>query len=148
MERAPLETRRHYLRRVAERQRFLADVLVTAVEGGINSWATVIEYHPEPASEARAVVVDTETYAERMEETYKPDGTPPDAAWFSEHGHEVGVEDLDIAIERVRSYEAQIGLGLKASIDYGSSRGDAGEIDADAADALFQIAAFGEITYG
>jgi hypothetical protein len=67
MKRAPLETRRHFGRRVEARQQFLADIIITAVEGGTGYWATAFGYRHETPTLTRVVLVPNEDYEEAAE---------------------------------------------------------------------------------
>lgn len=144
VKRAPLETRRHYARRVEARTEFLADIIITAVEGGTNYWASAFGYTHTSPSETRVVLVPSED----LEEAGLWSGKPITEAWLSEHGHEVTTAKVEAVLERIRTYEVQIALSDQAMIDHANHETDAGHIDADLADTIVQIACFGEVVYG
>jgi hypothetical protein len=147
MKRAPLETRRHFLRRVETRQQFLADIIITAVEGGTGYWATAYGYKHETPSGTRVVLVANDDYEEAAEAAFAG-GPAPDAAWLRQHGHEVETWQVQDAIERIIDRRAKVGLDLRARLQFASSNNDAGDIDAGDADTIVQIVCFGEVVYG
>jgi hypothetical protein len=105
-----------------ERTEFLSDVLITAVEGGINYWAQVTAYDPD---DGRAVVLD-------------------------EDGDEFVVDGdkLATALGRIRRGEVKyLDASVARFITEASRENEAGDIDAGLADAIFQVAALGELVY-
>lgn len=133
--------------RTAERQEFLADVITTAVEGGINYWAQVLEYRwytptldggsaePGPNGTANAYVTLT-------------DLEDPD-------------EQYDITVDSIARALSMIRASLKGGgrpkgwnrtdamrVLAASSANDAGDIDSADADCVLQYAIFDEVVYG
>jgi hypothetical protein len=147
VKRAPLETRRHFARRVEARQQFLADIIITAVEGGTGYWATAFEYRHETATLTRVVLVPNETYEEAFEIAFAG-GPEVDKTWLKQHGYEVETWQVEAAIERIIDRRADVGLNLRARLQFASSNNDAGDIDAGDADSIVQIVCFGEVVYG
>lgn len=147
MKRAPLETRRHFARRVEARQEFLADILICAVEGGINHWATVLSYEYKTPSETHVVIVESEPDEPVSIEKLR-------AYMRGELGEaQVGAYPIDTgrietAIARIIGYEAKCRLDLRATLDWASKNTEAGDVDAEIADVVMQVACFGEIVYG
>lgn len=112
-----------------ERALFLQDVLITAVEGGTGYWASVSDYHwdDDAPDTARATLHD-------MEE--------------DDREHRVTIDTIASGVRRIVHGEVQLNLTLRTAITYGSLHNDAGDIDADCADAIVQAALFGEVVYG
>lgn len=147
MKRAPLETRRHFGRRVEARQQFLADIIITAVEGGTGYWATAFSYRHETPTLTRVVLVPNEDYEEVARAAFAG-GPDIDQTWLKQHGYEVETWQIESAIERIIDRKADVGLNLRARLQFASSNNDAGDIDAGDADSIVQIACFGKLVYG
>lgn len=114
--------------RSAERIQFLADVIVSAVEGGTGYWAAAGGYkHDEPAQ--------TQVWLHLEDD---PDRKP----------EFVGIEAIALGIGRIKRDDFQINGELKKLIVEASAENDGALIDADAADVIVQAAIFGEIVYG
>lgn len=114
-------------RRSREREQFLADVITGAVEGGTGYWAQVSGYHwsdDEPAT-TRVTLHDMD------------DGKV----------YPVTIDTVEQGIERIKDPAFEIG-SLRGVILAADVTLDAGEIDADAADAIVQAGVLGEIVYG
>lgn len=139
--------------RSAERQEFLADIITTAVEGGIGYWSKVSDYrwqcprlgysHPQrypegsvpDKADASVTVWDYECDEGR-------DDNPP--------RYDITVESIASALARFR--EGKIG-GLHESnrakvIAIDALNGQEDVPDADMADWIVQVACFGEVIYG
>lgn len=102
---------------------FLRDVLITATEGGIGYWARVTRRNIRTIE---AVIIGDFTGEElRLQD-----------------------DDLQAAIRKVCRGEVEIRRDLWRDIVCAVGDDDASEIDAEAADAIVQIALFGEIVYG
>lgn len=119
----------------AERKDFLCCVIVTAVEGGSNFWAAFRNYvHKENGNylltEASVEVKDSQ-------------GDYP-ADWKA-----VGTDDIEAALAK---FAANEDLGVHASyvkqIVGASAINDGGDIDADLADMIFQVAVNGKVIFG
>jgi len=111
----------------AQRLAFISDTLCTAAEGGINLWA-----------EMRNVVRDGVDYI-----SYEVrDSEDPRDPW-----HIIDDIAIETAISKVRDGEVEIRADLARFILKASETNDASYIDADCADCLVQIAAYGEITF-
>lgn len=110
-----------------ERKQFLEDIMVTAIEGGINYWAKV----------TTGDLPEGYVWIREREDSGEPLGRIP----FS-------LLDLELGITRVGLSDFQVGTDLRSWILTGSAENDAGDIDVDAADVIVQAAIFGEIIYG
>lgn len=112
--------------RSPERKEFLDDLLITAVEGGINYWAQVSGYKfTDVPGEAEVTVHDLE----------------------SEHQHFV---DIDVIAKGLGRLQQDEGLRSLYSDLLVASRtnGEDGDFDASGADVVLQLGIFGEVIYG
>ena len=114
------------------RQDFLASVLVTAVEGGINYWAIMTGYHWKQdenhnLTSAEVMVLPDEDGAE----------------W-----HKVTVGKIARGIQPILSTDFAVREDILRSIAGANVTNDAGEIDSEAADVIVQAALFGKLVYG
>lgn len=134
------------MRRSPERTQFLADILTTAVEGGINYWAEVSDYtwdfdNPGVAFVRVYCIEDDDVI--RVDAAKRGDLTPPE-------GVPVDIEKIAKAIARI--LDPQIPTDLSATnvkmIRDASKENDAGDVDADLADCIMQVAVLGDVIYG
>lgn len=110
---------------------FLNDVMTTALEGGINYWASI-----------------TETKTENVEgDTVYLSATVVDAEDEDAEEHTVTLEKLVEAIQKIVQPEFDLRQDIKKSIISGVLKQDAGYIDAEGADVIFQVAAMGSIVF-
>jgi hypothetical protein len=147
--------------RSAEREQFLADIITAAVEGGTGYWAQCARYKWEglDAKDVHAVLLaedDDDAREKRREAGAKKraetgDGRlTVDEALAIEGGGALllNIDAVARGIGRITRGEIQINASLKKLIAEASRENDAGDIDADAADAIAQAALLGELTYG
>lgn len=113
-------------------RRFLQDLLVTAVEGGVNYWASVLE-SDVGGDDPRAVLVDREP-----EEAVAPELILDLAALDRAVRAIVAGQEIRFLPERLRSRLVAALLGDL----------DAGEFDAGDADTVAQIAVLGYPVFG
>ncbi len=140
-------------RRTEEREQFLADIVIGAVEGATGYWARILSYrHSKGAAMTRAVLIeeDDDETRERIAAAAREKGAKLTVA---EALDIEGVRLLDIdavarGIGRITRGEVAIREDLRTLIAEASRANDAGYIDADAADVIAQVALLGEITYG
>jgi hypothetical protein len=111
--------------RSAEREQFLADVIVCAVEGGTGYWAQVPVYRCDVAAETRATLLDVVEPA----------------------SIELTLDKVEAGLEKVRERGFAVSPRILEAVIEAERELDAGVIDADAADVIVQAAAFGEIRY-
>lgn len=117
------------------RQEFYADIIVCAVEGGINYWAFTDEYDYLP-EKARVLVASKDNIVAL--------GASEEGIW-----KEVTPDVLAQGFSKVRNDASlKINKGLRRTLLTAYDECDAGDIDAEGADVLVQIALFGEIVYG
>lgn len=114
--------------RSPEREQFLADIVITAVEGGTGYWAEVSQYKNETPSG---------TYA-MLHEIEEPD----------EGGRELSLKNVAEALSDIRAGKVVMRADLLDCIKLADKENDAGEIDAEGADVIAQVALFGSIVYG
>lgn len=136
--------------RSEERSTFLSDVLTTAIEGGINYWSQVSDYHwysptldggsaEHPQDRANAYVTIHET------------GDDPDDK--SNIVRTIGIDDIASALRVIRENRDRPGpewmnSDLIADIMTADRTNDASEIDAEGCDCIVQVALFGKVVYG
>jgi hypothetical protein len=135
--------------RTPARAEFLSYILTTAVEGGINYWASVSDYrwwdpdldggkalHAEGLCNAYAVIHDQEG-----------DRT-------GEHGTLVTVDDIARALGIIRQGPVEfLAADVRTAIiahdrSNGEPEGSYMDIDAGIADEIVQVALFGKVVYG
>lgn len=121
-------------KRSDERALFLADVVITAVEGGIGYWARTRNYRWDEGDDAAG-----QAYA--TVEVFDADGALAD--WKL-----VNADTVAHGIGKIRDANFKINPDLRALILGADAENDAGNIDADAADVIVQAGLFGEIVYG
>ncbi len=137
--------------RTAERQEFLADVITTALEGGVGYWSQASEYRwfspdlsggtatPGPNGTANAYAT--------LHETDTPDGELGDALT-------VDVDVIARAFGKIRRAASGDLVIPFLSREYARRLRDAyddidaGDIDADDADVVVQVGLFGQVVYG
>lgn len=126
-------------KRSPERAQFLTDTLVTAIEGGINYWASVSDYHWHyPNIHEDGVANAYATILDREDEDAEP----------------VRV-DLDTIARGWGLYKRLYKGESISGREYGKqallanrTNGDDGDFDADVADNVLQLGLLGEIVYG
>jgi len=126
-----------------ERAEFLADMITTAVEGGIGYWSTVSEYGwycPQLGDGTTAP---------------GPGGTATAHATIhdddAEEGIHIGLDEIDRALRRLAVEPVEgIGKHQRRSITRAYIANDHTEtdLDADDADAVVQVACLGSVVYG
>lgn len=109
------------------REEWLRDLLITAVEGGINYWASVSDYRPDEGSVTVHDEEDGDTYSVTTD-------TIATAVGKFMRG-ENGCQFIESA------GDGQFKLSNRTN-------GEDGDYDAGDADCILQIACFGEVVYG
>ena len=117
-----------------KRNRFLLDVFVTALEGGINYWAQIDKYKYGELSfshllYAHAVVKGSE-------------GGPPDD-WVR-----IDLETVSKGLEMLRGGQVRVNTNLLGDTLVAEATNDASEIDTELADCIIQLGLLGDIIYG
>lgn len=108
-------------------QEFLADIINTAVEGGIDYWIGSIDWNRDEKGNYLEVTVVPED--EEEEKTVK-------------------IEQLPEVLKKIIEGTFACRKDIRDSITSAVLEVDAGDIDADCADVIFQFACFGELVYG
>lgn len=138
--------------RTAERTEFLGDIITTAVEGGTGYWAQVSQYQwTERDGSVRrgvgAVVTEGAGAGETRATLHE----------MNDDGDGYKAEGLDLTIDKVATAIGKLVRGevkhytagtVFDSIKMANEENDAGEIDADGADVIAQVALLGEVVYG
>lgn len=132
--------------RTAERETFLADIIITAAEGGIGYWADVQAYRwccpdldggtadpaPNGGSNAYVTLYDMDT----------------------DRDYTIDLDVVDKALTRIRGNEPIPYLSeptrqlIRACDRLNDTVPGGGDIDANVADQILQVAAFGRVVYG
>lgn len=126
----------------------MRSILITAVEGGINDWASVEVYRHQPHDEARAEIVDDEGRRHRIDYYVIDEG-------LAKIGHafrvatDAGHESCDLVRMDIASMVSALldALGAKP-LDTDLVDDILGEIDAEAASCIVQVGLFGQVEYG
>lgn len=131
--------------RTAEREEFLSDIITTAVEGGTGYWAQVSQYQ---------YVMDGELHVYTGP---KIEGGGTRATLHELNDDETGYKDeplvvtidtIAAGIGKIERRDVQVHSWFHERILKASRANDAGQIDADDADIIVQVALLGEIRYG
>lgn len=126
-------------KRSAERTDFLANVLVTAVEGGVGYWSYARRYEWEEDDQDNLTSASVELAVIGDADDAREDGRK--ITWMP--------VDLDTIARGVRRILAKGFSSVRfESITFGSKENDAGAIDSDDADLIVQVGLFGEAVYG
>lgn len=120
--------------RTPEREQFLADILTTAIEGGINYWAEVAEYrneHSVPVADTFAVIYDED-----------------------DKEYRITIDTVAKGIGVIKGFDYQPnyfgdgGAYWRELLKADRTNGDDGDYDAIVADWIVQAGLFGRIIYG
>lgn len=117
--------------RTPELTEFLQDIMTTAVEGGINYWASLAVVRRDVEKNVMAFLCrDVE------------DSTDP---W-----HQINEDEIEKALDKICECSSPIAIGeqYRDMIRKAYRTLDAGLIDADLADIIVQIAAYDELVFG
>jgi hypothetical protein len=128
---------------MSTRHTFLADILVNAVEGGINYWAETKNYHWSKRDEDGEISSEyaDDVYVDIREKDYATE--KEETPWFR-----VKAESLERGIEKIKDPNFQINPQIAKQVLYSDHFSDAGDIDTEIADVIVQATMFGEIVYG
>lgn len=131
------------IKRSEERADFLATIVTTAVEGGINYWSHVSGYRwgyrSLGQSDGQPLPADVQPYAECVVHVDDEDGEPLDL------NIDVAARGLRLIREGKVSLNESIRRGIMLA---DRTNGDDGDIDAGDADCIVQAGLFREIVYG
>lgn len=147
---------KQYRPRSPQRQTFLTDIIITAVEGGINYWAAVEGYRwYQPDLEGGTADPGPDGTANAYAVVLPNSSTEEDCDWWpllpdGRRGMRIDADVIASALGKIRKG------GVKEWGDESRSRrlvlaadrgNDAGELDANLADNIVQVALFGELVY-
>lgn len=109
---------------------FHKDILITAVEGGINYWAAVNAYDPDAG---KVTVYELDDDGQTILSTTQVDD------------HQIGK-----AVRRILNTDFDVAMADTYRKDVADAAKwlDAGDIDAMLADCIVQVACFGRVVYG
>lgn len=115
---------------------FLADILITAIEGGIGYWSEAVTYTwTEGPEHVRAEIIVTETDESETDDRLK--------------GHKtINTQTILNGISTLLNGGVKINKEIMGYILSGVRESDAGYIDSDGADAIVQAGLFHEIIFG
>lgn len=122
-----------------DRDEFIADIIVTAVEGGTGYWACVSEYRHEcPNADVYAVLHENDEDGEIENDRYSAKALRLDR------------QSVAHALHRIESHESiqYLDGNVRDHLRDASRKNDATNIDAGDADIIAQLAVLGEIVYG
>lgn len=108
---------------MTKRQDFCRDVLITAIEGGINYWSVTLSYDPEEGQATVSPIDSNAIYA-------------------------VTLQLIETGIDRILGEQVSVPIRVQAEIEEAWADYDAGMIDADAADLIVQVGLFQAVVYG
>lgn len=116
--------------RTPEHTEFLIDILNAAAEGGVNYWANLRGYRWDLTKHSvEDVGMEVQDIDNELGDWYK-----------------VSLETIEVGIERFLNLSS-IDPDIRSDLEESVRNLDATNIDADAADAIVQVALFGEIVY-
>lgn len=122
-----------------ERQQFLFDIFVTALEGSIGYWAESLNYHwrkddgSDDLEGFYSDVIDAE------------EGESEDACFQKSR---IDISVIRKGLTNIGKEDFKINSELKRTILHASIDNDGGQIDAEGADCIVQAGLFGELVFG
>jgi hypothetical protein len=119
----------------AKRNQFFADIITTAIEGGIGYWSVTLQYQYNGKPCVGELVEGVDTCA-----TISPED--------SNIIYGIDIDLIDKGIDAILGERVSISVATQEAIERAWAELDAGEIDADAADAIVQVGLFGKLVYG
>ncbi|MCX6010020.1 MAG: hypothetical protein NTW48_08350 [Chloroflexi bacterium] len=114
------------------REEFLDSVVSTALEGGIGYWSVCSSYKWMDVPETVAII---QKFDEATGDVY---------------GDKIRVDRalIEKGIKEILSGETNTGQHMVKMVAVASVTDDAGDVDADVADCIVQVGAFGNLVYG
>jgi hypothetical protein len=135
--------------RTEERKQFLADIITTAVEGGTGYWAQVSQYQYGDYSGIFDGKLSVYTGKRQGDDTRATlHEMNDDETGYKDEGLDLDFDAVARGLGKIKRGEIGINDRLRAMIMVADAENDAGNIDADAADVIAQVALLGEIVYG
>ena len=118
-----------------ERKNFLASVLVTAVEGGIDYWADVGNY--TWAQDDRGNLTGASVEVKERDERELTDKWIP-----------IDLKIIAAGISSIKSGKVNMNPKIVGYVTMSDVENDASEVDSEVADCIVQAALFGQLVYG
>ncbi len=118
------------------RKQFLFDVFIAALEGGIDYWAVVEEYH-----HSNDGIEDLEGFFAKVSDC-EGDETFPDNSRIDKNIIIKGINKI------INDNDLKINDKIRERIKEANRLSDAGMIDANDADCIVQVGLFGELVFG
>lgn len=133
--------------KTAERHQLLEDVLITAIEGGINYWALVTDLSYEGVT---ATVLEADDAADYYEAwgfggNWNWDAINADSSLTR---YRITARALGAAMGKIARGEVEVNDRIARAITMANRNAADADLDADAADVIVQVACFGTIRYG
>jgi hypothetical protein len=128
---------------MTDREQFLSDIIVTAIEGGIGYWSTTFYYR----AEGRVIVGD---FGKGPADCYSRTCAIVVVSEDGEDGQEYIITSsvIEQGIARLLNGSVSYSWDVKDNLAVADIENDAGMLDADDADAIVQAALLGAIVYG
>ena len=120
-----------------DRKSFLSEIIVTAVEGGIDYWADLRRYQWSNGSDGH---LDHASVEVKPVEVRPADKVPE---WVV-----VDHALIENGLAALRTGTIRINRDMLGDILASDVTNDSGEIDSDAADVIVQVSMFADIVYG
>lgn len=127
-----------------ERTGFLGNIITGAVEGGTGYWAQVSQYQYTMGGEL-CVCVGRRDGDEACATFHEMED---DESGYKAEGVKVTLNMVAGAVRKITDGDIGVHSAMFYAITRANRDNDAGDIDADAADAIVQVAIFGKIVYG
>lgn len=145
--------------RSLERKKFLHDIFVTALEGGIGYWSTCTHYHWFKAGTGPDSFEGRIDDIEGFHATVITDGSEKDSTDSSEEGSQVYTVDIEViarGINRICNGTATFGTrplspgpnSFQSRMIEANRELDSSNIDAGDADSIVQAGLWGDVIYG
>ncbi len=125
---------------------FMSDVLITAFDGDLGAcW-----YWASPANDGWLSTSGTGTWGtgKHWKQCAVVDALGSDGPRIEWPVYLVDDKVIAKGIQQLISREAPVNNSIRESIAAAVASGDAGDIDADAADVIVQVGLFGQVVYG
>lgn len=113
---------------------FLNDVLITAIEGGVNYWAEIEDYETLTCGDCNLTIATAKLREHEAED---------DAGWYT-----INDDTIVTGYRRMTHPEAIVNSQLRDEVTAAVKEDDAGQLDIEHADVLVQFAVFSQIVYG
>lgn len=126
-------------------EEFLADVLCTAIEGGVDYWADISDIKKRTRTADK--VQDWDYVSARFTER-EPSAEAAENADGERKTKVVGYAELAEGIQRVLTPGFKVNDEIRGWLSSSAGSNDAGMVDVTVADVVIQAAMYGEIVYG